>query len=124
MYQTRVPILPPVLFQVGVPVHYFAVSMALGLLPYNFATVNAGSILEKVSSFILLLILSRKITMISLLMQLSSDNPVIDKWVFIRLLCISVVALLPTFFKDKLKQYAGVKTVEVPSEFEQADKTI
>ena len=38
------------LLQVGVPVHYFALSMSIGLLPYNFIAVNAGSILEQVRS--------------------------------------------------------------------------
>lgn len=39
------------LLQVGVPLPYFAMSMALGLAPYNFVTVNAGSILEQVSGW-------------------------------------------------------------------------
>ena len=34
--------------QVGVPWHLFVVSIAVGLLPYNFLCVRAGTVLEQV----------------------------------------------------------------------------
>eukprot|EP01138_Halocafeteria_seosinensis_P015879 gb/GECG01016205.1/.p1 GENE.gb/GECG01016205.1/~~gb/GECG01016205.1/.p1 ORF type:complete len:362 (+),score=35.98 gb/GECG01016205.1/:1-1086(+) len=112
-------------YWVGVPVHYFGLSMSIGLLPYNFITVNAGSILEQVNAF--LQVTSERSSCFQLfcfVVQLSTDNPVIDFWMFLKLFCISLVALLPTLFSSKLKKYAGVEKIETPTDFEFADKTI
>lgn len=71
---------------VKVPLHMFALSVFVGLAPYNWACVEAGTLLA----------------------SLTSTSDIIDSWMLARLLGVSLVVLLPAVFKDKLQAWAKV----------------
>jgi uncharacterized membrane protein YdjX (TVP38/TMEM64 family) len=66
---------------VGVPLSIFWPAMAIGLSPYNYATVAAGSTLQ----------------------SLQDDFKPMNTILFIKLSCIAIVALLPALCKSRVQ---------------------
>lgn len=66
---------------IGVPLHYFFISVLVGLTPYNFACTQAGSILSTISSV----------------------DDILTFPTVAGMLSIALVALLPAFFVRKVK---------------------
>ena len=67
------------LVQLGVPWHLFAASVLVGLLPYNFVSVRAGTVL----------------------MQLNDTKDAMDASTLLQLAGIAVLALLPVVIKRR-----------------------
>jgi len=66
---------------VGVPFPIFAASVFFGMIPFNFVSVEAGSLLN----------------------ELNSLEDIFDRWTVIKLMAIAIMALIPSLLKRSMK---------------------